>query len=99
MDRPGVGFDMVTFSGGKDFCGPQASGILIGKEELIHWSLLNMSPQNDHRCKLGKETIFGLLKALRSSSTRTTRPRFGCMTRARRLSPMPSTIWSYGGSP
>jgi hypothetical protein len=58
---------MVTFSGGKDICGPQASGILIGKEELIHYSLLNMSPQEDRIgrcCKVGKETIFGLLKAL-----------------------------------
>jgi seryl-tRNA(Sec) selenium transferase len=66
-EYPSIGFDMVTFSGGKDICGPQASGILIGKEELIHWSLLNMSPQEDRIgrcCKVGKETIFGLLKAL-----------------------------------
>jgi|SRR6187402_3241 len=66
-EYPAVGFDMVTFSGGKDICGPQASGILIGKEELIRWSLLNMSPQEDRIgrcCKVGKETIFGLLKAL-----------------------------------
>ena len=64
---PEVGFDMVTFSGGKDICGPQASGILIGKEELLRWALLNMSPQEDRigrPCKVGKETIFGLLKAL-----------------------------------
>jgi len=66
-DYPAIGFDMVTFSGGKDICGPQASGILIGKEDLIRWSLLNMSPQEDRIgrcCKVGKETIFGLLKAL-----------------------------------
>ncbi|HKO18045.1 MAG TPA: aminotransferase class V-fold PLP-dependent enzyme [Acidobacteriaceae bacterium] len=66
-DYPAIGFDMVTFSGGKDICGPQASGILIGKEDLIHWSLLNMSPQEDRIgrcCKVGKETLFGLLKAL-----------------------------------
>ena len=63
----GMGFDMVTFSGGKDIRGPQASGILIGKEELIRYALLNMSPQEDRIgrcCKVGKETIFGLLKAL-----------------------------------
>jgi seryl-tRNA(Sec) selenium transferase len=62
-----MGFDMVTFSGGKDIRGPQASGVLIGKEELIHYALLNMSPQEDRIgrcCKVGKETIFGLLKAL-----------------------------------
>lgn len=66
-EYPAVGFDMVTFSGGKDIQGPQASGILIGKEELIRWALLNMSPQEDRIgrcCKVGKETIFGLLKAL-----------------------------------
>src|SRR5579871_545453 len=66
-EYPAIGFDMVTFSGGKDIRGPQASGVLIGKEELIHYSLLNMSPQEDRIgrcCKVGKETIFGMLKAL-----------------------------------
>jgi len=66
-EYPGIGFDMVAFSGGKDICGPQASGILIGKEDLIRYALLNMSPQEDRIgrcCKVGKETIFGLLKAL-----------------------------------
>ena len=66
-EYPALGFDMVTFSGGKDIRGPQASGVLIGREELIRYSLLNMSPQEDRIgrcCKVGKETIFGLLKAL-----------------------------------
>jgi seryl-tRNA(Sec) selenium transferase len=66
-EYPAVGFDMTTFSGGKDICGPQATGIVIGKEDLIHWSLLNMSPQENRigrPCKVGKEEIFGLLKAL-----------------------------------
>jgi seryl-tRNA(Sec) selenium transferase len=66
-EYPALGFDMVTFSGGKDIRGPQAAGILIGKEELIHYALLNMSPQEDRIgrcCKIGKETIFGMLKAL-----------------------------------
>ena len=66
-EYPALGFDMVTFSGGKDIRGPQASGVLIGKEELIRYALLNMSPQEDRIgrcCKVGKETIFGLLKAL-----------------------------------
>jgi L-seryl-tRNA(Ser) seleniumtransferase len=62
-----MGWDFITFSGGKGICGPQASGVLIGKEELIRWALLNMSPQEDRIgrcCKVGKETILGLLKAL-----------------------------------
>jgi len=66
-EYPAVGFDMVTFSGGKDICGPQASGILIGQEKLIGWTLLNMSPQENkigRASKVGKETIFGLLKAV-----------------------------------
>jgi seryl-tRNA(Sec) selenium transferase len=66
-EYPAQGWDFVAFSGGKDIRGPQASGLLIGKEELIHYALLNMSPQEDRIgrcCKVGKETIFGFLKAL-----------------------------------
>ncbi len=66
-EYPAQGWDFVTFSGGKDIRGPQASGLLIGKEELIRYALLNMSPQEDRIgrcCKIGKETIFGFLKAL-----------------------------------
>src|SRR6476660_1913751 len=63
-EYPAIGFDMVAFSGGKDIRGPQASGVLIGREELIRYSLLNMSPQEARIglcCKVGTETIFGLL--------------------------------------
>jgi seryl-tRNA(Sec) selenium transferase len=66
-EYPGIGFDMVTFSGGKDICGPASTGILIGRQDLISWSLLNMSPQEDRigrPCKVGKEQILALLKAL-----------------------------------
>ena len=66
-EYPAQGWDFVAFSGGKDICGPQASGILIGKEKLIRWAQMNMSPQEDRigrSSKVGKETIFALLKAL-----------------------------------
>lgn len=66
-EYPAMGFDMVAFSGGKDIRGPQAAGVLIGKEELMRYALLNMSPQEDRIgrcCKVGKEEIFGMLKAL-----------------------------------
>jgi seryl-tRNA(Sec) selenium transferase len=66
-EYPALGFDMVAFSGGKDIRGPQAAGVLIGKEDLMRYALLNMSPQEDRIgrcCKVGKETIFGMLKAL-----------------------------------
>jgi uncharacterized pyridoxal phosphate-dependent enzyme len=62
-----LGFDLVTFSGGKDIRGPQAAGLLMGKEELIRCALLNMSPNEDtigRACKVGKEEIVGMLKAL-----------------------------------
>ena len=52
---------------GRIFAGRRPRAVLIGKEELIHYALLNMSPQEDRIgrcCKVGKETIFGLLKAL-----------------------------------
>jgi L-seryl-tRNA(Ser) seleniumtransferase len=66
-ELPALGFDIVVFSGGKDICGPQATGFLIGKENLLHWALLNMSPQENRIgrvCKVSKESCFGLLKAL-----------------------------------
>ncbi len=62
-----MGYDLVTFSGGKDIRGPQAAGLLMGKEDLIGYALLNMSPQEDtigRPCKVGKEEICGMLKAL-----------------------------------
>ncbi|HUZ94438.1 MAG TPA: aminotransferase class V-fold PLP-dependent enzyme, partial [Edaphobacter sp.] len=62
-----MGYDLVTFSGGKDIRGPQAAGLLMGKQELIRCALLNMSPQEDtigRPCKVGKEEICGMLKAL-----------------------------------
>jgi L-seryl-tRNA(Ser) seleniumtransferase len=62
-----MGYDLVTFSGGKDIRGPQAAGLLMGKQDLIRCALLNMSPQEDtigRPCKVGKEEICGMLKAL-----------------------------------
>jgi L-seryl-tRNA(Ser) seleniumtransferase len=66
-ELPALGFDIVAFSGGKDICGPQATGFMIGKENLLHWAQLNMSPQENRIgrvCKVSKESLFGLLKAL-----------------------------------
>lgn len=66
-EYPVQGWDFVAFSGGKDICGPQSTGFLIGKEKLIRWAQMNMSPQEDRigrACKVGKEQIFAALKAL-----------------------------------
>lgn len=77
-EYPALGFDMVTFSGGKDIRGPQAAGILIGKEDLIHYALLNMT----HRkialaaaARSARRPFSGCLRHSRSSSIRTSRLR------------------------
>jgi len=61
------GFDLVGFSGGKGLRGPQSSGLLLGRKELIQAALLNNNPIEDavgRPCKVGKEEIVGLLAAL-----------------------------------
>ena len=61
------GFDLVGFSGGKGLRGPQCSGLLLGRKELIQAALLNNNPNEDaigRPCKVGKEEMMGLLAAL-----------------------------------
>jgi uncharacterized pyridoxal phosphate-dependent enzyme len=62
-----MGFDLIAFSGGKAIRGPQCAGMLIGRQEMVHNALLNMSPNEDtlgRPTKVGKEEIVGMLKAL-----------------------------------
>ncbi len=62
-----LGFDLAAFSGGKGLRGPQCSGLLIGKKELIEAAFLNGSPYSDtlgRSAKVGKEEIAGLYRAL-----------------------------------
>ena len=60
------GADMVTFSGGKGVRGPQSTGILAGRADLIEAARLNMSPYAGvgRASKVAKEEIAGLLVAL-----------------------------------
>lgn len=60
------GADLVTFSGGKGVRGPQSTGILAGRADLIEAARLNMSPYASvgRACKVSKEEIAGLLAAL-----------------------------------
>jgi len=66
-DYANMGYDLITFSGGKAMRGPQCAGLLIGREDLIHYALLNNSPFEDtlgRGQKVGKEEIIGMIKAL-----------------------------------
>ncbi len=62
-----MGYDLVTFSGGKAMRGPQCAGLLIGRKEMVANALLNNSPHEDtigRSQKVGKEEILGMVKAL-----------------------------------
>lgn len=66
-DYANMGYDLITFSGGKALRGPQCAGLLIGREDLVHYALLNNSPYEDtvgRGQKVGKEEIVGMVKAL-----------------------------------
>ena len=62
-----LGFDLVAFSGGKGLRGPQSSGLLLGRKDLIAAARLNNNPNSDSLCrtnKVNKEEIVGMLLAL-----------------------------------
>lgn len=62
-----LGFDLVAFSGGKGLRGPQSSGLLLGRKDLIAAARLNNSPNSDSICrtnKVNKEELVGMLTAL-----------------------------------
>jgi len=62
-----MGFDLVAFSGGKALRGPQSTGLLLGRKDLVQAAFLNNSPNSDsigRGCKIGKEEIIGLLVAV-----------------------------------
>ena len=62
-----MGVDLYTFSGGKGLCGPQCSGLLLGRKDLIEAALANSNPWEGAVCramKVGKEEIMGCLAAV-----------------------------------
>ena len=62
-----MGVDLYCFSGGKGLRGPQCSGLLLGRRDLIEAALLNSSPREGAVCrpmKVGKEEVIGCLTAL-----------------------------------
>ncbi len=60
------GADLVAYSGGKAFRGPQSSGMLIGRKDLVKAAWLNSAPHHafGRPMKVGKEDIMGLLAAV-----------------------------------
>jgi uncharacterized pyridoxal phosphate-dependent enzyme len=62
-----MGFDLVTFSGGKGLRGPQCSGLLLGRKDLIEAAKLNNSPNSNtvgRGLKVAKEEVVGLVAAV-----------------------------------
>src|ERR671925_242961 len=59
--------DLYTFSGGKGLRGPQCSGVLLGRKDLIEAALRNSCPFEGAVCramKVGKEEVIGCLTAI-----------------------------------
>jgi L-seryl-tRNA(Ser) seleniumtransferase len=61
-----MGFDLVTFSGGKGIRGPQNAGLLLGKKDLIAAAARNNNPYDGvgRGMKVAKEQIVGMVAAV-----------------------------------
>jgi len=62
-----LGFDLVTFSGGKGIRGPQSAGLLLGRKDLIDAARMNCSPNSDsigRGLKVNKEELLGMMVAV-----------------------------------
>ncbi len=61
-----MGAALAIFSGGKELCGPQSSGLVLGRADLIEAIRLHASPNQGigRPMKVGKEEMMGLLAAL-----------------------------------
>lgn len=93
-----MGYDLVTFSGGKMMHGPQSTGLLFGRKDLIAAARLNHSPHEapiGRPMKVNKEEMFGMYAALKSYLERDHKKEWEeWLTRARRIGSQLETISS-----
>jgi D-glucosaminate-6-phosphate ammonia-lyase len=82
-----AGADLVGFSGGKGLRGPQGSGILAGRADLVRAARAQAAPTQGigRVCKVSKEEIVGLITALELYVRRD--------HRAERLAAEKRTLW------
>ncbi|MCH2663629.1 aminotransferase class V-fold PLP-dependent enzyme [bacterium] len=61
-----AGADVVAYSGGKCLRGPQASGLVLGRRDLLWSAFLHGAPHHSigRPMKAGKEEVMGLLAAV-----------------------------------
>jgi L-seryl-tRNA(Ser) seleniumtransferase len=62
-----LGFDLVAVSGGKAMCGPNDTGLLLGRKDLIEAAKLNANPHCGtigRMMKVGKEDMVALWAAV-----------------------------------
>jgi L-seryl-tRNA(Ser) seleniumtransferase len=62
-----MGAALSLFSGGKGLCGPQSSGLILGRKDLIEACAFNACPRAfiGRPMKVGKEEMVGLLAAVK----------------------------------
>lgn len=62
----GMGAALAIFSGGKDLAGPQSSGLVLGRKDLVDTIRMHGAPNHSvgRPMKVGKEEMLGLLAAV-----------------------------------
>jgi L-seryl-tRNA(Ser) seleniumtransferase len=62
-----MGADLALFSGGKGLCGPQSSGLILGRADLVEACAFHACPRPfvGRPMKVGKEELIGLMVAVR----------------------------------
>jgi L-seryl-tRNA(Ser) seleniumtransferase len=61
-----LGADVAVFSGGKGLCGPQPTGLVLGRRDIIEGIYVNANPNHGigRPMKVGKEELAGILAAV-----------------------------------